>query len=623
MSNQKKRALQKREIKETSGTDLYKIIFLALIVGIVPLIVISKVVFFSDIEKISLGEGPKLDIFSYYKMVTLLICTAAGFLTYLFKRDANPLSDDKKIYYIPAGIYLLSVFFSATTSEYKNIAFWGYYDRYEGAFVLISYIIVLFLSMNLLIEEKPIKIVFMCLLGSAFIISIIAILQYFGINPIDDIAMATTPGYAKVTLSASIGTGLVYSTLYNPNYVGSYMAMLLPVSILLFTLAKKVQYKAAIAVLLCPIVISWIICDSRAGIVGGIVAVLIVAIMFRKKLLKHKLILASLALLLCGGLIALNFATHGSVVERIKRITSIGIKNNTTASSTAFDSRIKGLVDVSMNKDSAEIVTDKGTLQIVLFDSGEIKLLDESGKELDFSLDDETITLNDKRFSNFKLENQSHEGTMIVYYNKYKLIDIIFTDTGLMSSDNRWMSYRNNKAIETFGFKGMETYGSNRGYIWSRTLPLLKDTILLGHGPDTFPMYFPQYDFIGKLKYYHTGGILIDKPHDFYLQTAVNTGIISLLALLALFGVYFVTSIKIYIKEELTTFKSIAGLACFAAFCGYIVSAFFNDSAVSVAPIFWILFGTGIGINISLIKDKKISVKEVEKGTAVIGKRNH
>ncbi len=625
MSNQRKKAQQERELKEASGTDISKIIFIAFIIGIVPLIVISKVVFFSDIEKVSLGEGPKLDIFSYYKMLVLLLCTAAGFLTYLVRRDTNPLDDNKKIYYIPAGIYILFVFFSAIASEYKNIAVWGYYGRYEGAFVLISYIIVLFLSMNLVKEDRPIKIVFTCLLSSSLVISAIGILQYFGINPVYDIAMATTPSYAKVTLSPSLGPKSVYSTLYNPNYVGSYMAMILPVSILLFTLVKKVLYKAALAALLCFTVISWIICDSRAGIVGGVISILVLVVMYRKKLFKHKWIIASIALLMCGGLVIFNFATNGSVIERLTRILSITSKDNAAENSGTLETVIKGLVDVSMNKDRAKIVTDKGTLQVVLLDGGKIKLIDENSKELDFSMDSNIITLNDERFSNIMCENKSQDGIMIVYYNDYKLIDIMFTDTGLMSRSNRWMPYRNDKAIETFGFKGMETYGSNRGYIWSRTLPLLKNTILLGHGPDTFPMYFPQYDYVGKLKYYLTGGILIDKPHDFYLQTAVNTGIISLLALIVLFGIYFVSSIKIYIKEEFSTFKSIAGLACFAAFCGYIVSAFFNDSTVSVAPVFWILFGTGIGINTSLIKDKRknMLVKKPGKETVATVKESH
>jgi len=133
----------------------------------------------------------------------------------------------------------------------------------------------------------------------------------------------------------------------------------------------------------------------------------------------------------------------------------------------------------------------------------------------------------------------------------------------------------------------------------------LKNTVLAGFGPDNFPMHFPQYDYLNKLRFYETGGIYVDKPHNMYLQIAVNTGIISLLAVLAIFIMYFVSSIRLYIKEKFESFLPVAGLACFAAFCGYAVTGFFNDSVVSVAPVFWTLLGLGIGINVKLSAEKK------------------
>ena len=36
--------------------------------------------------------------------------------------------------------------------------------------------------------------------------------------------------------------------------------------------------------------------------------------------------------------------------------------------------------------------------------------------------------------------------------------------------------------VESFGFENSQDFATYRGYIWSRTLPLLKDTILIGHG---------------------------------------------------------------------------------------------------------------------------------------------
>ena len=72
---------------------------------------------------------------------------------------------------------------------------------------------------------------------------------------------------------------------------------------------------------------------------------------------------------------------------------------------------------------------------------------------------------------------------------------------------------------------------SNRGYIWSRSIPMIKNTIFLGHGPDTFLFYFPQYEYDAKVKWTGTPMMIVDKPHNMFIQTAINTGLISLIAL--------------------------------------------------------------------------------------------
>ena len=48
-------------------------------------------------------------------------------------------------------------------------------------------------------------------------------------------------------------------------------------------------------------------------------------------------------------------------------------------------------------------------------------------------------------------------------------------------------------------FTSHESFASSRGYIWSRTIPLLKETLFIGTGADTFVIAFPQDDYIGKI----------------------------------------------------------------------------------------------------------------------------
>lgn len=106
------------------------------------------------------------------------------------------------------------------------------------------------------------------------------------------------------------------------------------------------------------------------------------------------------------------------------------------------------------------------------------------------------------------------------------------------------------KPVEAFGFEGREKMGSSRAYIWSISLPLLKHMIFAGYGPDTFAIYFPQYDYIGRLKAYGTTSIIVDKPHDLYIKNVINTGVLSLIALLVLFTGYFVQSVRVYSNNK-------------------------------------------------------------------------
>jgi O-antigen ligase len=97
--------------------------------------------------------------------------------------------------------------------------------------------------------------------------------------------------------------------------------------------------------------------------------------------------------------------------------------------------------------------------------------------------------------------------------------------------------------------------------------------------------------------------IIVDKPHNLYLQTAVNTGVLSLISLLFFWGIYLVNSMKIYLKGNLNSYTEYMGAAIFLSITAYLVAGMFNDSIVAVAPLFWILLGMGIGIN-RMVKDK-------------------
>lgn len=152
--------------------------------------------------------------------------------------------------------------------------------------------------------------------------------------------------------------------------------------------------------------------------------------------------------------------------------------------------------------------------------------------------------------------------------------------------------------IPAWGFYGLEHWGSQRGYIWSRTFPMLPRTVFIGYGPDTFTLAFPNHDIIGKLRFVRDPYLVFDKAHNFFLQTWVTTGGLSALLLYGLFAFYIFTTfwgLVVYKGENLFSYglrlSLLAGISAFA------VSALSTDSTIGSTTTFFVLLGMGFGLN--------------------------
>ena len=154
--------------------------------------------------------------------------------------------------------------------------------------------------------------------------------------------------------------------------------------------------------------------------------------------------------------------------------------------------------------------------------------------------------------------------------------------------------------------EGLGKIASNRGYIWGHTIPLLKSNLVIGSGPDNFPLIFPQNDFLAKANISMDVNTVVDKPHNLYLQIATNTGVLSLLSLLTLWGIYIISSLKLYSNITFDSLDKYIGGSALISIIGYLTAGMFNDSVNSIAPIFWILLGLGVSINIRM-KSKMVN----------------
>lgn len=614
--NSVKNKIEKKETKakntvaidyENRKLSLLYFLPLLLIAGFVPLIVHAKYLDLAGTTQ-SLywtGQQQYLDFFSYWKSRWIMVLTAIAliFYTILYKQKKLPFKNLKQ-YYIPLGIYAIFVIVSTFFALDTQTALWGFVDMYQGMFVLLSYVLITFLTINFVNSERDINLFINAFLFLMIVEGIIGVGQYFGFDIFqtkigNDLIL---PSNLKVdNLSFSFGPKTIYGTLFNTNFVGSFATLMLPLSIAIFLTSKTNRRKVISAIAAVLMLFTWIGCNSRAGYLGAAVSAIFALWVFRKTAIKHWKISVSIVVVLIAVFFGLNAVSGGAILSRIK---TLNIKQQVESMKTANENTVK-FEDIVLGKDTFTIKTNKETLGFKV-DGNKLYFLDESNKELEISSKKNQITINDPKYANYSITiPDKYPGVSVVAYGK--TINFYITDNGIkiIGSGGRLTEPKSSEFFEPL--KGLETIGSNRGYEWGATIPMLKDYIFSGSGPDNYPIAFNQDDFIAKLNLIDfNANIVVDKPHNMYLQIAVNTGMISLIAFLAVCLIYAATGLTVLRKSSFTKSEEIIGGACLISVIGYLFAGLFNDSVTSVAPLFWLILGLGISVNLKIKRNFNI-----------------
>jgi O-antigen ligase len=578
--------------------DFLYLIPIVIFSAIIPLIVYMHPIKLTEIEINNWTGGTEsYDFFSYWKSVIVRATGALSILCIVLKVYTNKFEIKKTNYYIPMAVYSLFVILSAMLSPYKEVASRGYVDRFEGVYVILTYILMMFATINFVKNEKHVKIVTIGILVSAIVLGVIGILQFIGIDIFERSITSILPDLYKPyadEFSFNFGKYNIYSTLYNTNYVGSYMVMSFSISLVIFLYIKKIGLKIATGLLTCLMFANLIGCRSRAGAVGAIFSLLIMLIVYRKVLKRNLIYIGGIAALCVAGFVVFNAISHGTLLN--KYVAEVKTLIESVTNGSVESTQKNPLKDIQIYGNELNFITDNEELNFI-WQNDEFLLYDNNGNSIDYSInEDKKIVINDKRYSGYSIKIVAANAIDLSYSGMY--VRIAGTDDGKIVIVGERGNFVNKLDYpESFGFKDREKFASNRGYIWSKSIPMLKKSFFVGSGPDTYAIVFPQKDYVGKLRAFGNVNIIVDKPHNMYLQIGINTGVLSMLAIIALFIMYFISSIKLYFNNKFEDKISYLGFGMFAAFCGYAVTGLFNDSIVSVAPVFWVVLGLGICCN--------------------------
>lgn len=563
---------------------------------LIPLIVrFNSIVISEPFGNLGFGNLDN-DVFSFNKMIIYIILSIIIFLIFIFKeKNIKFIKHEKSNLYIV--LLLLTSILSTVFSVYRYSSIKGSPTRYENVVVIICYISSLLIIKNYQFDAKYYKNNIKLLFYSSLIISIIGISQIIGkdfwstqLGKFIMIPHIYIENIGEITFT--MGEGRAYGTVYNPNYLGVYMGMIIPLSTTLLILRKDIKEKIFYAIVTILALINILGAGSKAGLLSIIFYLILLLIFFRKKIFKNSG--KNLAVVLIFIITIFGFNAYKD--NHIKKIMVNAFKSFEKQPESDFK-------DFKLGNNEMTIVKDDFTLKMD-YDDGSIIFMDENDDEIEYEVDGSKIYF----------EDEVYKGTTFIYsdFGEFLGFEInLPTNKGDrkflvgLDDENHFrfinrvgeLMYESAEA-ESFGFKGREKLASGRGYIWSRSIPLLKKSLIIGSGADTYALVFPQDDIIGRAKTGFNPTVIVDKPHNMYLQTAINTGVISLIALLLIYGYYIVDSFKIYFnKDEYNTYLEMAGISIFFAIMSYLFLGLSNDSVISVAPVFWVLLGMGYSIN--------------------------
>ena len=532
------------------------------------------------------SEARQGDVFLYWKGILFLILVAGMLVILILRRNSLLLEG----LWIPLGLYLVLAILSTALSDEKRFSLQGMFGSYETIFILIGYGITAFYFAQIWIGEKERVIFLICLLIGAGVQGVLGLSQILGRdfwNTGLGQWILASGGEKLLFRFGGIEGHQVYMGSYHPNYAAVYCILMIPILTAGFFYFQKRWEKTAAGIVCAVMLICLVGTGSRAGLLTLAVMGSFALCILVKGMRKKGIILLIFAGIL--GCMAAGYSLYsGNAIGDYLRQGLFPPKETYALKEVRVEEE-----GVRIFYKEQEILLDawKNTEGSVVFhaENGE-------GERCQLSLDEKTNRYRVKpiRLLQFEIYVENNIIYLVMYY---KGIPWFFAKP-MEGGQFQYLTVYGKTDVITKApsvlFEGRERFLSNRGYIWSRTLPLLKQTLLVGTGPDTFAVQFPQNDYVMKANLGEDMLVqAVTKPHNMYLQTAVQTGVLSLIALL----VFFIWSmIRMNKRRKLMKRGKCLYAGLLFATVSYFCMGIANDSMIVTAPLFFACLGMGIGV---------------------------
>ena len=559
------------------------------------------------------------------KMVAFIAVSAVMLLLIAYRciREKKLLFDKMLI---PLFAYGILAILSSIFSKYQPYPRTGVFEQFESCFVLIGYVIVVYYAFLFIRDGKDVRLLIGVLAAGAGLLVLVGLSQ-----AMDHDILGTGFGrwltipseyYSRLSSTGEefvrkFKVWRVFMTFSNPNYVGSYVPLVLPVMLIVAFDTVRIRNRIIYGILCLGLLICLFGSGSKTGFAGLIVSLAIVAVYLARSGRKSVIFTISGAFIVL--LVVYIFFGNNDYLKRIKSVFNI---EETVYDVTGIETLDDGVRIVYKNK-GLTVSFDPDMLGF--------SCRDDNGEELYMSLNDnQKLIVDEPGYEGLTIGPVELEDGIYgfeIYASRawyFARLDGVYY---FYTPYKKFIRHSISESTEWLDRHGLVATG--RGFLWSRTLPLLKNNIILGSGADTFVFEYPGADFVAS---YNSGnwGFVVTKPHCMYLQIAVQTGILSLAAILVFYVMFVAGSLKI-INGKVMSGKTMNGkeksgtiisgktvsersgylsdntredgvsiyavlTAIVAGTAGYMTAAIFNDSSIAVAPVFWALTGIGAAI---------------------------
>ncbi|MBO5373586.1 MAG: O-antigen ligase family protein [Lachnospiraceae bacterium] len=522
------------------------------------------------------------DLYCYYKSYFLDVIGIFAGIILVFRLALYKEKTKNMKIYIPIGIYCVFVLLSTIFSVNTAASLQGNFESFESCLVLFAYSILSVYAYQIMEYERDYKIVWYAIIGISVFFLIVGGFQIFEHDLMDFswvqrllMDKEEFDIYAGEIEDAFTGNN-VYLTLYNPNYAGIALNMLFAVIFIMCLTEKDKKKKIGYGILAAGVFVLIWFTYSRASLLAVIITVVLTVIFWRREGLAFGF---AAGLILVIALIGVDASLDFKYLSRM-----IDKNNREPLESMVTDE--KG-IHICYEDENYLLYIENDSL-VCTAESKETPLCVEEGEEMTLPMGEDT-----KAF---------FYGEKIYLYVAENTLTFI-RENGTYYYETIHGKVTTMEPIERVDLHGLEYLGSARGYIWSRVLPLLKDYIFIGSGPDTFAEVFPQQDYAGKVVYSDRPDMVIEKGHNDYLTKWIQTGGISFICIVVFYFLFIKEGAGAYANKE--KMHNRIGFGCYLACISYMFTGLFNDSTLQTSPLFWVFAGIALS---SIIIEKEFSV---------------